>query len=113
MDEVGEGKICGVEILQEMTEKIQLIKERMKVAQDRQKSYAKYWIFQLNSKEFMTYSTYLTVKKSFGKHTLAAVDIEDISLQPNLTYEEIPIQITDSKEKELRNQKIPLVKVLW
>ncbi|XP_041011313.1 uncharacterized protein LOC121255091 [Juglans microcarpa x Juglans regia] len=54
-----------------------------------------------------------SLKKSFGKQSLTIVDAEDISLQPNLNYEEIPIQITDWKEKELRNQKIPLIKVLW
>nr|GFA61843.1 putative reverse transcriptase domain-containing protein [Tanacetum cinerariifolium] len=38
--EVGEGKLLGPEIVQETTDKIVQIKERLKVAQDRQKSYA-------------------------------------------------------------------------
>nr|GEV89463.1 putative reverse transcriptase domain-containing protein [Tanacetum cinerariifolium] len=38
--EVGEGKILGPEIVQETTDKIVQIKERLKVARDRQKSYA-------------------------------------------------------------------------
>nr|GEZ32090.1 putative reverse transcriptase domain-containing protein [Tanacetum cinerariifolium] len=38
--EVGEGKLLGPEIVQETTEKIVQIKERLKVARDRQKSYA-------------------------------------------------------------------------
>nr|GEX64418.1 putative reverse transcriptase domain-containing protein [Tanacetum cinerariifolium] len=38
--EVGEGKLLGPEIIQETTEKIVQIKERLKVARDRQKSYS-------------------------------------------------------------------------
>ena len=30
-----------------------------------------------------------------------------------MSYEEQPVEILDRKEKELRNKKIPLVKVLW
>nr|GFA63493.1 putative reverse transcriptase domain-containing protein [Tanacetum cinerariifolium] len=36
---VGEGKLLGPEIVQETTDKIVQIKERLKVARDRQKSY--------------------------------------------------------------------------
>nr|GEX11148.1 reverse transcriptase domain-containing protein [Tanacetum cinerariifolium] len=38
--EVREGKLLGSEIVQETTDKIVLIKERLKAARDRQKSYA-------------------------------------------------------------------------
>ena len=38
---------------------------------------------------------------------------ELLNKKEDLTYEERPIQILDRKEKELRNKKIPLVKVLW
>ncbi|GKD80613.1 putative reverse transcriptase domain-containing protein [Tanacetum coccineum] len=38
--EVGEGQLIGPELVQETTEKISQIKDRLKVAQDRQKSYA-------------------------------------------------------------------------
>ena len=38
---------------------------------------------------------------------------EPLQLNQDLTYEEKPIRILDTKEKELRNKKIPLVKVLW
>ncbi|XP_070015989.1 uncharacterized protein [Nicotiana sylvestris] len=39
--------------------------------------------------------------------------IESIEVNPDLTYEEEPIQILAREIKELRNKKIPLVKVLW
>ena len=38
---------------------------------------------------------------------------EPLELNRDLTYEEQPVQVLDRKEKELRNKKIPLVKVLW
>ena len=41
------------------------------------------------------------------------VSLETIELRPNLTYEEEPVEILAREVKELRNKKIPLVKVLW
>ncbi|KAL5837096.1 hypothetical protein ACOSQ3_014265 [Xanthoceras sorbifolium] len=41
------------------------------------------------------------------------VSIETIDIQPDLTYEEEPVRVLDREIKELRNKKIPLVKVLW
>ncbi|CAL1353211.1 unnamed protein product [Linum trigynum] len=38
---------------------------------------------------------------------------EDIQLEDDLTYEEVPIQIVDRQEKELRRKKIAMVKVVW
>jgi hypothetical protein len=36
-----------------------------------------------------------------------------IDIQPNLTYEELSVQILDRKEQQLMTKTIPLVKVLW
>ena len=41
------------------------------------------------------------------------VSSKTIELRPDLTYEEEPVQILAREVKELRNKKIPLVKVLW
>jgi hypothetical protein len=41
------------------------------------------------------------------------VNFKPLRVQENLTYEEMPIQIMDRKEKQLRAKTIPLVKVLW
>ncbi|KAJ9185107.1 hypothetical protein P3X46_004774, partial [Hevea brasiliensis] len=38
---------------------------------------------------------------------------EEIEIQPDLTYEEEPLRILAREVKELRNKRIPLVKVLW
>ena len=39
-DEVGERRLIGLEIVQDTTEKVNMIRERLKIANDRQKSYA-------------------------------------------------------------------------
>ncbi|KAL5861808.1 hypothetical protein ACOSQ4_003104 [Xanthoceras sorbifolium] len=41
------------------------------------------------------------------------VQADSIDIRPDLTYEEEPVQILDREIKELRNKRIPLVKVLW
>jgi hypothetical protein len=41
------------------------------------------------------------------------INHEPLDIQPNLTYEELPVQILDLKEQQLRTKTIPLVKVLW
>lgn len=38
---------------------------------------------------------------------------EPLEFNQDLTYKEKPVQIMDRKEKELRNKKISLVKVVW
>ncbi|XP_075504555.1 uncharacterized protein LOC142541993 [Primulina tabacum] len=38
---------------------------------------------------------------------------EALDLMPNLTYQEVPIQILDRKVKVLRNKEIGIIKILW
>ena len=48
--------------------------------------------------------------RSNPSHVITPSEIE---IQPNLSYEEEPVRILMREVKELRNKKIPLVKVLW
>ena len=41
------------------------------------------------------------------------VRYEEIEIEKDCTYEEQPIKILEHEERQLRNKKIPLVKVLW
>ena len=41
------------------------------------------------------------------------IQAEKIELQPDLSYEEEPVAILAHEVKELRNKRVPLVKVLW
>ncbi|KAJ0081607.1 hypothetical protein Patl1_12146 [Pistacia atlantica] len=69
-DEVGERKLLGPEIVQDTNEKINIIKARLKAAQDRQKSYAdkrrRELEFQVGDKVFLKVSPWKGVLR-FGK----------------------------------------------
>ncbi len=41
------------------------------------------------------------------------IPTEDIEIRSGLSYEEEPVQILAREVKELRNKRVPLVKVLW
>ncbi|XP_024930009.2 uncharacterized protein LOC112491787 [Ziziphus jujuba] len=137
LDDVGERKKLGPEIVQNTSEVIIKIKERMKAAQIRYKSYAD------NRRKDLEFSTrdmvFLKVAPMKGVMRLAlppalsgmhnvfhvsmlhkyvhdpshVVSFEPLQINMDLTYEELPLRIVDQKEKELCTKKTPLVKVLW
>ena len=41
------------------------------------------------------------------------IEYETVEIQPDLSYEEKPVEILDRKEQVLRNKNISLVRVLW
>ena len=41
------------------------------------------------------------------------VPLQDVTIEENLSYEEVPVEILDSQVKRLRNKEIANVKVLW
>ena len=152
------------DLIQETEEKVKMIRERLKVAVDRQKSYAdlkrKGIQYEIGEKVFLKVSPWKKVMRFRIKGKLSPkfiepyeviekvgpmayrlalppelekihnvfhvsmlrryrsdlshmVSSEIIELRPNLTYEEEPIEILAREVKELRNKRIPLVKVLW
>ncbi|GJV33009.1 hypothetical protein Tco_1393409 [Tanacetum coccineum] len=96
--EVGEVQLTGPEIVQETTEKIVQIKQRMQAARDRQKSYAdlkrKPMEFQVGDKVMLKVSPWKGVVR-FGKRG---------KLNP---------RNHDHEVKRLKRSRIPLVKVRW
>ena len=162
--ELSEAKLVGPELIRQTEEKVKIIKERLKAATDRQKSYAdlkrKDIEFAIGDKVFLKVSPWKKVLR-FGKkgklsprfigpyeiiervgpvayrlalppeldriHNVFHVSMlrryrsdpshvipaETIDVQSDLTYEEEPVKILAREIKELRNKKIPLVKVLW
>ncbi|XP_070009229.1 uncharacterized protein [Nicotiana sylvestris] len=116
-NEVGERKFVGPEIVQQTEDKVKIIKDRLKISSDRQKSYAdlkrREIEHQVGDKVFLKVSPWKKIMR-FGQKDLSHVlPIESIEVNPDLTYEEEPIQILAREIKELRNKRIPLVKVLW
>ena len=41
------------------------------------------------------------------------VPLQDVTIEENLSYEELPVEILDRQVKRLRNKEIASVKVLW
>nr|GFD31404.1 hypothetical protein [Tanacetum cinerariifolium] len=101
-------QILGLELIQETTEKIVQIKERMQAACDRQKSYAdlkhKPMEFQVGDKVMLKVSPWKGVVH-FGKRG---------KLNPRYIgpFKE-PVEIIDREVKRLKQNQIPLVKIRW
>ncbi|GKD68938.1 hypothetical protein Tco_1323028, partial [Tanacetum coccineum] len=133
--EVEESQLIGPEIVQEMTEKIVQIKERLKTARSRQKSYAdkrrKPLEFQVRDRVLLNVSPWKRVVRFGKKGKLAPryvgpfeivecvrppdvqVPLDEIEIDENLCFVEEPIEIVDRDVKKLKRRRIPLVKVRW
>ncbi len=162
--ELSENKIHGVDLIKETEQKVKVIRDSLKSASDRQKSYAdlkrKDIEFQIGDKVFLKVSPWKKILR-FGRkgklsprfigpyeiiervrpiayrlllpaklekihnvfhvsmlrryrsdpsHVISPTEVE---INPDMSYEEEPISILAREIKELRNKKIPLVKVLW
>ncbi|XP_057546001.1 uncharacterized protein LOC130824992 [Amaranthus tricolor] len=90
----------------QMTEKVRLIRDRLKAAQDRQKSYAD---LKRQPEEFI-------VGERLKRYHVAAshvLDPEPLDLDTSLSYSEQPVRILDTKVRITRRKDIFMVKVLW
>ncbi|GJS43192.1 putative reverse transcriptase domain-containing protein [Tanacetum coccineum] len=113
--EVGEAQILGPELIQETTEKIIQIKQRMQAARDRQKSYAdlkrKPMEFQVGDKVMLKVSPWKGVVR-FGKRG----KLNPRYVGPFKVLEKVgeePLEIVGREVKRLKRSRIPLVKVRW
>ncbi|XP_021743398.1 uncharacterized protein LOC110709484 [Chenopodium quinoa] len=156
--------VLGPEMVEDMVKQVKLIQEKIKVAQDRQKSYAdlkrREEEYEVGEKVLLKISPMKGVMR-FGKkgklstkyidpyeiiqkvgkvaykldlpnelervHNVFHVSQirkyipdmthvfqpEIIEMDENLTYEERPVRILDSKVRSTRNKDVSIVKVLW
>ncbi|KAJ8753314.1 hypothetical protein K2173_019713 [Erythroxylum novogranatense] len=156
-DEEGERKLVGPELIQMTVEKVNLVKQQLKTAQDRMKSYTdahrKEMEYEVGEKVFLRTSPWKGVMR-FGKkgklspryvgpyeilkkigplaYRLALppelsqihdvfhfsmlrryrsdpshiIQATEVQLIDDLSYEEIPVEILDTKEKVLRNKTV-------
>nr|GEX46103.1 putative reverse transcriptase domain-containing protein [Tanacetum cinerariifolium] len=134
--EVGKAQLTGPELIQETTEKIVLIKQRIQAAQDRQKSYAnlkrKSMEFKVDDRVMLNVSPWKGVIRfdkrelSIVHHTFHAsnrkkcyadeplvMPLEGIHVDDMLQFVEEPIKIMEREIKRLKRSRIPLVKVCW
>ncbi|GKE53541.1 putative reverse transcriptase domain-containing protein [Tanacetum coccineum] len=132
--EIREGSLIGPELVLETTDKVVLIKEKLKAARDRQKSYAdkrrktlefewfeileriglvSYWLRlpkELNSMHDAFHVSNL--KKCLADASLH-VPLDEIKVDKTLRFVEEPVEIMDQEIKKLKCRKIALVKVRW
>ncbi|GJS53204.1 putative reverse transcriptase domain-containing protein [Tanacetum coccineum] len=132
--EIGESRLIGPELVQRMA----LIKERLKAARDRQKSYAdnrrKPLEFEVGDQVLLKVSPWKGVVRFEKKGKLAPryvgpfeilerievladanlhVPLGEIKLDKTLHFVAEPVEIMDREVKSLKRSKIPIVKVHW
>ncbi|GKB48826.1 putative reverse transcriptase domain-containing protein [Tanacetum coccineum] len=116
--DVGEVQLTGPEIIQEKTEKIVHIKQRIQAARDRKKSYAdlkpvayKLELPQESSKVHNT-SHVSNLKKCHANEPLV-VPLDGLHIDDKLHFVEEPVLIMDHDIKRSKQSRIPIVKVRW
>ncbi|GJR08383.1 reverse transcriptase domain-containing protein [Tanacetum coccineum] len=136
---VGEGQLIGLESVQETTEKISQIKDRLKAARDRQKSYVDnrkkplefivgdYVLLKVSPwKGPVTYRLDLpeeldgvhdtfhmsNLMKCLADPTLQ-VPLDEIRVDAKLNFVEEPVEILEREFKKLKRSRISIVKVQW
>ncbi|GKD97032.1 hypothetical protein Tco_1380929, partial [Tanacetum coccineum] len=128
---IGESSLTGLELVLDTTDKVVLIKEKLKVARDRQKSYMdkrrkplEFEIlerigpvaYRLRLPEELS-SMHDTFHVSNLKKYLADanlhVPLNEIKIDKTLRFVEELVDIMDRKIRNLKRSKIPLVKVHW
>ncbi|GKE56973.1 hypothetical protein Tco_1496158, partial [Tanacetum coccineum] len=125
--EIGESRLIGPELVQETTDKVVLIKEKLKVVRDRQKSYAdnrhkplefeiRPIAYQLRLPEELSsvHDTFhvSNLNKCFADINLH-VPLDEIKVDKTLCFVEEPVEIMNREVKSLKRSKIPIVKVCW
>nr|GEW09706.1 putative reverse transcriptase domain-containing protein [Tanacetum cinerariifolium] len=138
-EKVKEAQLLGPELIQETTEKIFHIKQRMQAARDRQKSYAdlkcKLMEFQIRDRVMLkvldkvgtvayklellqelsrVHNTFhvSNLKKCHADEPLA-VPLDGLHFDDKLHFVEEPVEIVDQEVKWLKQSHISLVKVRW
>ncbi|GJZ37138.1 putative reverse transcriptase domain-containing protein [Tanacetum coccineum] len=133
--EVGDSQLTGPEIIQETTEKIVQIRQRLQAARDRQRSYAnirrKPLEFQVGDHVMLKVSPLAyklelpeelssihntfhvsNLKKCLSDESLI-IPMKELQLDDKLNFVEEPVEIMDREIKQLKRSRIPIVKVRW
>ncbi|GJY77918.1 putative reverse transcriptase domain-containing protein [Tanacetum coccineum] len=115
--EVGEGQLIGPELVQETTEKISQIKNRLKAARDHQKSYAdkrrKPLEFSVGDYVLLKVSPWKGVVCFGKKRKLAPSAIDEIRVDAKLNFVEEPVEILEREFKKFKRSRIAIVNVQW
>ncbi|GJY89341.1 putative reverse transcriptase domain-containing protein, partial [Tanacetum coccineum] len=96
---IGESMLIGLELVQETTDKVVFIKEKLKAARDCQKSYAD------NRRKLLEFEV--------ADQVLLKVSPWKGVVDKTLHFVEEPVEIIDREVKSLKHSRIPIVKVHW
>ncbi|GJY43824.1 hypothetical protein Tco_0432037 [Tanacetum coccineum] len=111
--EVGESSLIGPELVQEMTDKVVLIKEKFKAARDRQKSYAdnsrKSLEFKVGNHELLKVMPWKGIVHLGKKGKL----VPRSRLTKTLRFIEEPVENSDREVKRLKCSRMVVVKFLF
>ncbi|GJT74996.1 hypothetical protein Tco_1041721 [Tanacetum coccineum] len=115
---IGEIRSIGPELIQETTNKVILIKEKVKAARDCQKSYVGNMCKHLELKLVISDVGSVVLKRSsaFWKErkyladTNLHVHLEEIKVDKTLRFVEEPVEMIDCEVKSLKRSRIPIVK---
>nr|GEW67884.1 putative reverse transcriptase domain-containing protein [Tanacetum cinerariifolium] len=132
--EVGDTQLTGPEIIHETTEKIMQIRQHLQAARDQQRSYANreakssvHWPFEILKrigpvayklelpKELSNVHNTFRVsnlKKCLSDESLI-IPMKELKLDDKLNFVEEPEEIMDREIKQLRQSRIPIIKVRW
>ncbi|GJQ97780.1 putative reverse transcriptase domain-containing protein [Tanacetum coccineum] len=111
--EVGESQLTGPEIVQETTEKIMQIKERLKTARDQRVGPVAYCL-RLSQELSNIYDTFhVSNLKKFLAYANLQVTLEEIEIDDKLYFVEEPVEIVEREVKKLKRKRISIVKVRW
>ncbi|GJV32802.1 putative reverse transcriptase domain-containing protein [Tanacetum coccineum] len=135
--EVRDVQLTRLEIIHETIEKIVQIRQRLQAARDRQRSYAiirrKPLEFQVGDRVMLkvtlrkvayklelpeelsnVYSTlYISNLKKFLSNESHVIPMKELKLNDKLNFVEEPMEIMDREVKQLKQSRIPIIKVRW
>ncbi|GJT90573.1 putative reverse transcriptase domain-containing protein [Tanacetum coccineum] len=110
---IGENRLVGPELVQETTDKVILIKERLKTVRDCQNSYVgnrpKQLGFEVGDKVILEVLSWKGEKYLADSNLY--VPIKEIKVNKTLCFVEEPVEIIDREVKSLKRSRVPIVKV--
>nr|GFB02482.1 hypothetical protein [Tanacetum cinerariifolium] len=117
-----ESSLTGLELVQEMTDKVVLVKEKPKAVKYHQKSYVVYECkpleFEAGDRVWLKVMPWKGVGRFWKEGKCLAdanlhVPLDEIKVDKTLRFVEEPVEIMDREIKKLKRRKIALVKVRW